>query len=99
MADVAEPLPVIVICELLGVPVEDQAQFKPWSSTAIARIIDPDVTPDMFEHAIPAIMGFVQYFSGLIEQRRADPRDDLLTAADRRRGRGRLARPAGAAWP
>lgn len=79
MADVAEPLPVVVICELLGVPVEDQAQFKPWSST-VSRIIDPDVTPDMVEGAIPAIMGFVQYFSALIEQRRADPRDDLLSS-------------------
>jgi cytochrome P450 len=79
MAEVAEPLPVIVICELLGVPVEDQAQFKPWSST-VSRIIDPDVTPDMFTDAIPAIMGFVQYFSGLIEERRAEPRDDLLSS-------------------
>jgi unspecific monooxygenase len=79
MAEVAEPLPVIVICELLGVPVEDQAQFKPWSST-VSRIIDPDVTPDMFTDAVPAIMGFVQYFSGLIEERRAEPRDDLLSS-------------------
>jgi cytochrome P450 len=79
MADLAEPLPVIVICELLGVPVEDQAQFKPWSST-VARVIDPDVTPEMFAGALPAIMGFVQYFGGLIEERRADPREDLLSS-------------------
>ena len=79
MADLAEPLPVIVICELLGVPVEDQAQFKPWSST-VSRIIDPDVTPAMVSDALPAIMGFVQYFSGLIEERRSDPRDDLLSS-------------------
>ena len=77
MADLAEPLPVIVICELLGVPVEDQAQFKPWSST-VSRVIDPDVTPEMVNDAIPSIMGFVQYFSSLIEERRAAPRDDLL---------------------
>ena len=79
MADLAEPLPVIVICELLGVPVEDQAQFKPWSST-VSRIIDPDVTPDLVNDAIPSVMGFVQYFGGLIEERRADPRDDLLSS-------------------
>ena len=79
MADLAEPLPVIVICELLGVPVEDQAQFKPWSST-VSRIIDPDVTPAMVNDAIPSIMGFVQYFGGLIEERRGDPRDDLLSS-------------------
>jgi len=79
MADLAEPLPVIVICELLGVPAEDQAQFKPWSST-VSRLIDPDVTPAMVEQALPAVLGFVQYFSGLIEQRRAEPRDDLLSS-------------------
>lgn len=79
MADLAEPLPVIVICELLGVPEQDQAQFAPWSST-LSRIIDPDVDMAMLEQAIPAVLGFVQYFGGLIEQRRADPQDDLLTS-------------------
>lgn len=79
MADLAEPLPVIVICELLGVPVEDQEQFKPWSST-ISRIIDPDVTMDMVEQALPAVFGFVQYFNELIVQRRAEPRDDLVSS-------------------
>ena len=42
MHDLAEPLPVMVICDLLGVPVEDQAQFKPWSES-IGRMLDPDV--------------------------------------------------------
>ncbi|HVM53010.1 MAG TPA: cytochrome P450 [Acidimicrobiales bacterium] len=79
MADLAEPLPVMVICDLLGVPVEDQEQFKPWS-TAIARMLDPDVDQSMLEQAVPAVMGFVQYFNGLIDERRADPRDDLLSA-------------------
>src|SRR3954454_18305571 len=59
MHDLAEPLPVMVICDLLGVPVEDQDQFKPWSST-IARMLDPDVDASTLEQAIPAVMGFVQ---------------------------------------
>jgi cytochrome P450 len=79
MAAVAEPLPVMVICELLGVPSSDWDQFKPWS-TAIARVLDPDPASSAMEQAIPAVMGFVQYFGQLIEARRADPRDDLLTA-------------------
>ena len=79
MADLAEPLPVIVICELLGVPTADQDQFKPWS-TAIARMLDPDVDMTMMQDAIPAVMGFVQYFQALGEERRAHPRDDLLSA-------------------
>jgi cytochrome P450 len=79
MHDLAEPLPVMVICDLLGVPVEDQDQFKPWSST-IARMLDPDVDASTLEQAIPAVMGFVQYFAALIEQRKAAPKDDLLSA-------------------
>ena len=79
MTDLAEPLPVIVICELLGVPTQDQEQFKPWS-TWIARMLDPDVDMAMAQTAIPAVMGFIQYFQALIEKRRADPRDDLLSA-------------------
>src|SRR5688500_17121208 len=69
----------MVICELLGVPAEDWDQFKPWSTT-IGRVLDPDVDPAILEQAIPAVIGFVQYFATLIEERRAQPRDDLLSA-------------------
>jgi cytochrome P450 len=79
MTTLAEPLPVMVICELLGVPADDWDQFKPWSST-IGRVLDPDVDPAILEQAIPAVIGFVQYFATLIEERRAQPRDDLLSA-------------------
>lgn len=79
MTAVAQPLPVLVICELLGVPAEDHAQFHPWSS-AIARMIDPVVDPTALEAALPAVLGFVSYFSDLAEQRRQDPRDDLLSS-------------------
>jgi cytochrome P450 len=79
IADLAGPLPVIVICELLGVPLEDQDQFGPWSSD-ISRLIDPDVTPEMLQHAIPAVLGLVQYFNELIERRRAEPGADLLSS-------------------
>ena len=79
MADLAEPLPVMVICDLLGVPVEDQDQFKPWSE-AIGRMLDPDVDQAALDKAVPAVMGFVQYFAALIEERRTAPRDDLLSA-------------------
>jgi unspecific monooxygenase len=79
MADLAEPLPVMVICDLLGVPVEDQAQFKPWSES-IGRMLDPDVPAEQLQQAIPAVMGFVQYFATLIEERRSTPADDLLSA-------------------
>lgn len=79
MTDLAEPLPVVVICELLGVPAPDQAQFKPWSS-AISRMVDPIADPALLQAAIPAVLGFVSYFSDLMDKRRADPGDDLLSA-------------------
>lgn len=79
MTSVAEPLPVMVICELLGVPADDWDQFKPWSS-AIGRVLDADADEQTMEQAIPAVIGFVGYFSALIEERRADPRQDLLSA-------------------
>ena len=79
MHDIAEPLPVLVICDLMGVPVEDQDQFKPWSE-AIARMLDPDINEETLQKAIPAVMGFVGYFSSLIEERRKAPGPDLLSA-------------------
>jgi cytochrome P450 len=79
MEDLAAPLPVMVICDLLGVPVADQAQFKPWSE-AIARMLDATADASLLGQAMPAVMGFVGYFNGLIEERRSAPRDDLLSA-------------------
>ena len=79
MHDIAEPLPVLVICDLMGVPVEDQAQFKPWSE-AIARMLDNNVSEAQLAQAIPAVMGFVGYFAQLIEERKVTPREDLLSA-------------------
>lgn len=78
MEAVARPLPVLVICELLGVPTEDRDRFGPWSS-AIARVVDTQVDPDAMAAAAPAVLGFVEYFDGLIEERRRTPRADVLS--------------------
>ncbi|MDP1795269.1 MAG: cytochrome P450 [Acidimicrobiales bacterium] len=76
----ARPLPVVVIAELLGVPLEDQEKFAGWS-TPLARMIDPDsnMGPDDYSAAISAAMQFVSYFNALIEERRGAPRDDVLS--------------------
>jgi len=79
MTALAEPLPVMVICDLLGVPSSDWDRFKPWS-TAITRTLDGDVPDEVVEAARPAVEGFVMYFAELMGERRADPRDDLLSA-------------------
>jgi cytochrome P450 len=80
VADYAYPLPVQIIVEMLGVPAEDHEQFRVWSD-ALARGLDPDflLPPEAVQQRLNGILSFVQYFAGLIEQRRAHPGDDLLT--------------------
>jgi cytochrome P450 len=73
------PLPVTVICELLGIPAEDQHLFGPWSSDA-SRMLDGDLDEPTIQRGILAFMSLVNYLNGIFEERRAHPRDDLLTA-------------------
>jgi cytochrome P450 len=77
----AYPIPVIVICEMLGVPVEDHERFKGWSLD-IARGLDliwlgPD--SEVGRRSVESRQALAQYFRGLIAQRRAAPRNDLLS--------------------
>ena len=79
--DLAYPLPVIIICEMLGVPPSDHERFKDWSRD-LARGLDPDfVQPmDSLEHRFETVLAFHEYFRELIARRRSDPGDDVLTA-------------------
>jgi cytochrome P450 len=77
----AYPIPVAVICEMLGVPIEDHERFKGWS-VDIARGLDliwlgPD--SDVGRRSVAARHALAEYFRGLIAQRRAAPRSDLLS--------------------
>jgi len=80
VADYAYPLPVQIIVEMLGVPAADHEQFRVWSH-ALARGLDPDflLPPEAVQQRLGAILSFVQYFASLIERRRQEPGDDLLT--------------------
>ncbi|MGH8985031.1 MAG: cytochrome P450, partial [Acidimicrobiia bacterium] len=80
VADLAYPLPVVIICELLGVPAEDHATFQGWSRE-LAYSIDPDplVTPEQHVRINTAGDAFIEYFVALIEQRRRALGDDLLS--------------------
>jgi len=73
------PLPVTVICEMLGVPAEDRHLFGPWSSDA-SRMLDGDLDDATIQRGIMAFMQLVNYLNGIFEERRAAPRDDLLSA-------------------
>jgi cytochrome P450 len=84
VADLAHPLPVAVICRLLGVPIEDEPKFS-WASALLAQALDPFITftgelPDNFEERMQAALWLRGYLRGLIEQRRGDPGDDLISA-------------------
>lgn len=79
IGDFAYPLPALVICELMGVPVEDRDSFKGWSSD-VAPILDPVSTPESLNKAMGTIAQFGMYFWALIEDRRKAPRDDFLSA-------------------
>ena len=76
----AYPLPVRVICDLLGVPVEDQDRFKVWSD-ALARGLDPDflLTQEVIDARSEAVLQFSQYFFELLAERRRAPGEDLLS--------------------
>jgi cytochrome P450 len=76
--DLAEPLPAIVIAELLGVPPEDHRQFREWSSALIAGIASP--RPEAREAATAAGQSLFGYLAETIAARRREPRDDLISA-------------------
>ncbi len=69
--DLAFPLPMMVIAELLGVPHADREQFRQWS----ANIVGTD-----YALRLTTIQQMVPYFLSLIERRRHDPREDLISA-------------------
>ncbi|MFD5844775.1 cytochrome P450 [Streptomyces chartreusis] len=75
------PFPVTVICRLLGVPREDEARFHVWADTLAASLDpDPDADPaDRDKGAHDARMQLGMYLAGLIEERRKNPGDDMLS--------------------
>ncbi|MGW7342029.1 cytochrome P450 [Streptomyces sp. NPDC054854] len=76
----AYPFPVTVICRLLGVPPEDEPRFHVWADT-IAASLDPDPDADPKKRSVPADarMELGMYLAGLIEERRKNPGDDMLS--------------------
>ena len=75
----AEPLPVTVIAELLGVPEGERSQLRPWSA-AIVRLYEVDPPEAVTLAAETAVLDFSALLRRLLAERRAAPRDDLITA-------------------
>jgi hypothetical protein len=78
--DLAYPLPVIVIAELLGIPAERRADFKRWSDDVVAMLGGPFVAEEAIGRARTSAFEMAAYFQGVIAERRKEPRDDLLSA-------------------
>jgi cytochrome P450 len=72
---IAAPLPIIVIAELLGVPIEDRARFIAWTNASVGRA-DPEYA---HAEALAALGGQYEYFVDIFEQRRRQPTDDLIS--------------------
>ena len=83
IGDLAHPLPVAVICRLLGVPVEDEPKFS-WASELLAQGLDPFIAftgqPQGFEQRLEAGLWLRGYLRELLAQRRSDPGEDLMSA-------------------
>jgi pimeloyl-[acyl-carrier protein] synthase len=81
IADLAYPLPVTVICEMLGVPLEDHEAIRGWSSD-IARSLDAIgllADPDVVKRGGDARRALGEYFRRLLPERRRNPQADLLS--------------------
>ena len=76
--DFAHPLPVTVICELLGVPREDESRFDAWADT-LAHSVDPGGGQETLLGGDAGRAGLATTCRELIAARRAEPGDDLLS--------------------
>ncbi|MDR5600062.1 cytochrome P450 family protein [Paenibacillus larvae] len=73
--DYAYPLPIIVICEMLGLPSEERDQFRKWSNALVSSMN----VPKKYKQIVPDTIAFTNYIKSLIERRRQDPKEDLLS--------------------
>ncbi|MEV0145516.1 MULTISPECIES: cytochrome P450 [unclassified Nonomuraea] len=79
IAEVAEPLPVTVIAEMLGIPESDRHLLRPWSAD-MCGMYELNPTPEAQHAAVRAAEEFEGYLKALARERAADPGDDLISA-------------------
>ncbi|MFD8335457.1 cytochrome P450 [Streptomyces solisilvae] len=78
IAAVAEPLPVAVIAEMLGIPPADRPALRPWSAE-ICGMYELSPSEETARRAVRASVEFSAYLRGLIDERRKSPGDDLIS--------------------
>lgn len=80
MTAYCQPYPTIVIAEMLGVDPKDQADFKRWTDDSVAAGFDPFASEEKKKKAMEAGEAMNAYLRQTVAERRAEPRDDLITA-------------------
>ncbi|MGW2614648.1 cytochrome P450 [Streptomyces sp. NPDC001500] len=78
LRDVAEPLPVAVIAEMLGIPESDRAPLRPWSAD-ICGMYELSPSRETAAKAVRASVEFSDYLRELIAERRKEPGEDLMS--------------------
>ncbi len=78
VGDFAAPFPVVVIAEMLGVPSADRERFRHWSDEVVRTLGDNTLEDERAAEVAMRELG--EYFAKIAEERRAAPRDDLLSA-------------------
>ncbi len=89
LKDFAEPIPVAVIAELLGVPEGDRHLLRPWSAK-IVKLYELGYTDEQAKAANQAVVDFSAYLKDLARQRQKQPRDDLISALVRVEEQGQV---------
>ncbi len=79
VSDLAVPLPVVVIAEMLGVPDSDKDAFRAWSRDLAGTLELTDST-EVYQRGTQATVAFSEYLRGLANERRKHPKEDLMTA-------------------
>lgn len=78
--DFSAPLPTFALAHLLGVPEADRARFTPWVRALTTLQDDGFDLKALKDDAVAAVAEMFEYFTGVIQARRADPSDDLISA-------------------
>jgi len=87
--DLAYPLPVTIIAELLGVPIDDRNLFRGWADMIVSST-GSDITDEQDTKNIAKMINEMDsYFSGILEERHRNPREDLITNLVKAQAEGR----------
>jgi hypothetical protein len=78
--ELAHPLPILVITQMLGLPAEERGRFKQWSDDLFAILGSVPHAPELMERAGRSLAELTAYLTALSEARRHQPQNDLLSA-------------------